>query len=148
MIVDTIKTIAETSLNMTFAYGDRTALNLIDENTGKYALWLLPVENKQEVNGLNKVVANNYDLAFFMCIKSDMDGGTPGVNGQDYYAQKWELNIKPLYTDKAVENFVKAFTCKEAFTVSAPVVKEVINIPFDINLDGLYVTLTIKEDLI
>lgn len=147
MIVDTIKTIAENSLNMTFAYGDRTALNLIDENTGKYALWLLPVENKPEVNGLNKVVVNNYDIALFMCIKSDMDAGTPAINGQDYYAQKWGQNIKPLYTDKAVENFVKAFTCKEEFTVSAPVVKEVINL-FDLNVDGLYVTLTIKEDLI
>ena len=148
MIVDTFKNIANNRLNMDFAYGDKPSLNLKDETINdRYCFWLLPVENKPQLNEFNRVISNNWDVALFLCIKADMDGGNPSDNGEDYYSEKWARNIKPLYDQQALNQLTMAFTCIESITITNLISKEVINL-FDENMDGLYVTLTIKEDLI
>lgn len=149
MIVDVLKNIATNRLNMDFAYGDKPSLNLKDGTVNdKYCFWLLPVENKPQLNDFNRTIANNWDVALFMCIKSDMDGGSADENGEDYYSEKWIKNIKPLYDLQAINKMTAAFTCIESLTLSNLIYKEVMNIPFDQNMDGLYITFTIKEDLI
>lgn len=148
MIVDVLKNIATNRLAMDFAYGDKPSLNLKDGTVNdKYCFWLLPVENKPQLNDFNKVIANSWDVALFLCIKADMDGGTPDENGEDYYNEKWTKSIKPLYDTQALNNLTKAFTCIESLTLTNLISKEVINL-FDYNMDGLYITFTIKEDLI
>lgn len=148
MIVDDLKNIAENVLGMQFAYGGRPHLNLKDgTDSTKYCLWLLPVDNKPQLNDFNKVVANNWDIALFICIKSDLDAGSQDENGADYYNEKWLQNIKPIYDDNILASLSSSFTCLETLTLSNMVHKEVINL-FDENMDGLYITFTIKEDLI
>jgi len=148
MIVDVLKNIATNRLVMDFAYGSKPSLNLKDDTVNdKYCFWLLPVENKPQINEFNKVITNSWDVALFICIKADLDGGSPDENGEDYYNEKWTKNIKPLYDMQALNNLTKAFTCMESLTLTNLNSKEVINL-FDENMDGLYITFTIKEDLI
>ncbi len=148
MIVDILKNIATNRLNMDFAYGDKPSLNLKDGTVNdKYCLWLLPVDNKPTINEFNRVIANSWDVALFMCIKADMDGGTPSENGEDYYNEKWTTSIKPLYDQQVVNQLTMSFTCMESITITNFTSKEVINL-FSENMDGLYITFTIKEDLI
>lgn len=148
MIVDTLKNIATNRLNMDFAYGDKPSLNLKDGTVNdKYCFWLLPVDNKPQLNEYNRVIANSWDIALFMFIQADMDGGMPSDNGEDYYSEKWTKSIKPLYDTQALNQLTMAFTCIESLTLTNLTSKEVINL-FDANMDGLYITFTIKEDVI
>jgi len=140
MIVDVIKSIVQ-NLNMSFKYGDKPSLNLQDGEITGYNVWLLPVEHKSTVTQYNRVSSRIWDVAFFIFIKSDLD------SGGDYYNEKWEQNIKPIYTNNYVDNIVNQLSCEERYTTSDIVVKEVINL-FDWNMDGLYITMTISEDLI
>lgn len=140
MIVDTIKSISQDILSMTFQYGDKPSLNLYDgEDNGGYFFWLLPVESKNIIDQYNKTIAKEWDLAFFIAKKSDIDSES------DYYNHKWELSIKPIYDNGYVETFTSSLTCEGNLTLSNVVVKEVINL-FDWNMDGLYITATITED--
>jgi hypothetical protein len=154
MIVQTIETIATQMLDMYFRYGTAPALNLYDGKgtetaDSKYCLWLLPVDCKPFLNEYNKPVSYTWDVAMFICTKGDIDGGTPGENGEDYYLEKWTTTIKPLYDQKTVDRLMQAFTCDDTLTLSNVSMKEVMNIPqFDFPLDGLYLTFTIKQDLI
>lgn len=141
MIVDTIKTITEDILSMSFQYGDKPSLNLYDgEDSGGYFLWLLPVESKNIIDSYNKTTSTEWDIAFFIAKKSDIDSES------DYYNSKWGLSIKPIYDNGYIETFTSSFTCDGLF-LSNVVVKEVINL-FDWNMDGVYITATITEDKI
>lgn len=145
MIVDILNDIAQ-DINLTFAYGDKPSLNLKDETIDeRYCLWLLPVENKPVSNEFNRIIENNWDIAFFICIRADMDGGNP--HDEDYYFEKWSKSIKPIYDNKLFETIANKLTCEQGLTLSNLSTKEVINL-FDENMDGLYITFTIKEDLI
>ena len=142
MIVDEIKSISENILSMSFQYGDKPSLNLYDgEDNGGYFLWLLPVESKNIIDQYNKTIMIDWDIAFFIAKKSDIDSES------DYYNHKWELNIKPIYDNGYIQTFTSSLTCGGIYTMSNVVVKEVINL-FDWNMDGVYVTATISEDRI
>lgn len=147
MILDILKNIAEQTLKMDWQYGTKSSHNLCAPSADKYTMLVLPLVNKPQLNSFNKVTENNWEIALFMCITADMDGGTPGQNGSDYYAEKCDKSIKPLYDDNAVGKLTAAFTCKEELTLSGLNVTEVINL-FDENVDGLYITFNIREDLI
>ena len=147
MIVDTLKNIATQVLAMDFRYGTREILNLKDTSSEKYQFLLLPVENKPVFNEFNKVVANNYDIAVLIGKISPFDAGTSTENGEDYYEDIWNYDIRPLYDDGIVAQLMAAMTCDDMLTVSNTAVKEIIGL-FDNNLAGLYITFQIKEDLI
>lgn len=137
---------AAAELDMNFLYGDRPSMNLSDsEDCERYKLWLLPLENKPELNEFNSVVANNWSVALFIFRQSELDAGAEGA--EQYYHEKWDLHIKPLYEEDAVGRLTGHFTCRQSITISQMQVKEVINL-FSENLDGLYITFNAREDLI
>lgn len=153
MIVDTLKTIATQTLDMAFQYGDKPSINLHNGSSAiddlKYCFWLMPVTTKPTFNEFNKKIANEHTIALFICIKSEFDAGDGNIDGMDYFKEKWEKNIKPLYNDGTLDTFTNSFTCLDKLTLSNMEITEVINITeFDYNMDGLYITLNIKEDLI
>lgn len=154
MIVQTLNTLAKDVLDMHFNYAREDVQNLYDgkgdsSEDSKYVFMLMPVSNRPVFSGLNRITNNVWGIAVFIGRKSDFDGGNADNNGEDYYNEKWTANIEPLYRDKVVEAMVGAFACLEPFTVTEMNVVEVINWSVaSFNLDGLYVTMTINEDVL
>lgn len=146
MIVDDIKSIIDTN-GWEFLYGDKATQNLMNgEISSTPNFFLLPVEKAGQLNDYNKPTFDTWTISFLLCKKSDLDGGTSAEEGKDYYYEKWLNNIKPFYR-QLVDEFISSFVCLEQYTITTTKTVEIIN-SMDWNVDGLFVTLTVKEDLI
>lgn len=136
-IVRILQTIAE-SRNLTYHYGKKAALNLLDGTLEPDTIFLLHefTNRKSEYNASGtKIVAANYEGKFFLVKHSDFD--------QHYFAEvgdsetsKYTTNIEPLLNVFA--NIGNSLACT-GYTVNQWDNIDVTD-ALDANMDGLLCT--------
>lgn len=140
-IVRILQTIAE-SHNLTYHYGKKAALNLLDGTLEANTIFLLHefTNRKSEYNASGtRIVAANYEGKFFLVKHSDFD--------QHYFAEvgdsetsKYTTNIEPLLS--LFSNIGNTLACT-AYTVNQWDNIDVTD-ALDANMDGLLCTYKIR----
>lgn len=128
-----------------FNYAPNSVLNLEDVIRATVQpdiyLFLLPVQRTLNTNpDWGNVESVDYAIRFMFLRKSDLDGGNRD-GGKDYYFDKYEKDLKPLYD--ILTATLPEFTCSgEVFTNIT--IQEMVN-AFDPGMDGLLVDCTLTD---
>lgn len=129
------------SKNISYNYGQRANLNLLNGNCVDSKVYFLHDTNIRRING-NEFGSNGITFSgvFFLVVKSDLD--------QPYYKEvestngnKYECNIEPLL--KYVDELKQHFYCTD-YTITSLEIRDVTDL-LDLNTDGLLINYTITH---
>lgn len=143
MLKEIIETYSEEN-NLVFIYGDKATQNLlgcIQTLNGKTGLFLEPIQRDYKFSEYGGTESETFKGHLVLIVKSNLDGGSPEIGGQDYYDEKYNNHIKPLLS--IAQSLASSITCEELEVLEWSII-EVVNL-FDENTDGISIRFTIKQ---
>lgn len=133
---DFLKNLAEEK-GYIFQYCRTDYANLFDEEVedGQIVLFADPIRIQKTFDDNNVVIKRTYTGSIFLSMSSDVDEG---------YQERYDKYIKPI-NEQAIEDMESKIRCSDFGDVSWNETE--LNNYTDYNLDGVYVTYSISEDV-